>query len=431
MKRPIYLILIFIFFSSPGFAQQFISPEEFKKLPEFKGYGLSQNDFDNIIKNLGNSQLNRSFSGGWTGGGGGGVECPHQIVSLDYWENINQLSQGFFLRNLEPLPYLEELINYSIEPFSALLAYRLRQALAMISKNWISVPSLAPIEDYGKITPALPKNKCNYVQYITRIEKHQPGKLPKAFIVANQPALEKLQNQENFITAKLNLAMIYLHEAIYLLAIDLGHADSSKTRVLTALLMSMDFQTLLRKAALYEMDYIGIISILGGTGFGSLFVTVYEDEKDFVLNQSITENEKERIKAYSAYMKKIMTLATSNVKSPQNPSKEDMKKARKAVVNYFLNEATNLQVYLAVSKRAASWYSRPLDSIDLNNRALTADTAVVPGHAVKYDQIICEFTRNRLLEYESQGYSSEIPDEDMHKVFTKAHSYCKSNNYFY
>lgn len=219
-----------------------------------------------------------SAEGGISDGGGTAVACfkskeiadkamdshgrlqenyRNQIISLSTTEMFNRYISFPVERNETATDYLQRVININIRPLSERFAEKLIKSIQLVSnfESWSVKKSLPFVNDLGH-DPHL-QNKmdinvqCKIVQVIRRTQMSLRP-IPQLRFDFDQDLFDRLGTegfqetvdnlQSIFGNLKtLNQAILILHEAVYIMAMELKQLDSSKTRRLTSLLLDKNF----------------------------------------------------------------------------------------------------------------------------------------------------------------------------------------------
>ncbi len=374
MIRPfIYITFLCLFLTTPTQAEPIelsgkldqLTQKNFFRSGEQAGSEIqNQEDLQSLLKNAGPQAR---ADGGWSGGGGGGIECDGRVYTLDYFEHKDRL------RFFQPENFVETIVNNKIRSnpkliekrelllaearkvklnthsflqqnvvsrmrfISPILTERLAKALEVVSKSgWQLVDSLPLYNDVGS---AIYPKGCKPVQLAIRFQQKIPNSLPRTVVYVDRTNLEKmlktLPPQEAFI----NLALLVLHEATYLLGMDMGQDNSNQARKITASLLSKDFYETLEMNGYWSAS---IYDRLSEFDFFSILFS-YEKTTSFE-NAHLAKRNRLRLEAFKKIQSVLMQLRiyyiniTTDVKS--------------AFLDYLLTNGSPEEVFLELGRQA-------------------------------------------------------------------------------
>lgn len=200
----------------------------------------------------------RRPAGDWKSSGGTGIVCfqtPEQAKSYDKTvaQNValsdEMVSQMTSLETLEHWERSNESFNNSLPADSLIknLNQRLLIAAPLIAVqmdavaqrihrgSWQQTGLLEPTHDADPQRPfsELPA-ECRQIQLVVRVNRVvEAGEMPDIHVYFDSRLFEKLN--------PLNQAMLEIHERLYVLARQVGHADSFRTRLLVRTLFDENF----------------------------------------------------------------------------------------------------------------------------------------------------------------------------------------------
>lgn len=175
--------------------------------------------------------------GGWSGtGGGGGVQCySSRVQALDYFEFENQRwvlpyqgeSAGSFIDRL-----LKDYFSLLSPFFTAQLEIALMKIQA---RPWIPYVNIPDTKDKGRIARSF-GSVCQSVQLAARTLDAQ--------VYFDPNLMSQIYATNPHQIATLNMVILVLHEALYLMGVEMHHSNSASSRKVVAKLLEKD---------LYEM----------------------------------------------------------------------------------------------------------------------------------------------------------------------------------
>lgn len=240
--------------------------------------------------------------GGSSNGGGGGVRFKTAegyifVVTNDYWETpvLGPLEPA--LPNESALGYLHRVLDLKIKPLDSYFYNRLIEAVGeVLIAPWNPRANLPLIPDLGNLQNPLPAGH-EAVQIAIRYSLSKPGYRPQIFIDYDPELLVQLNTE--------NLALLILHEAIYMWGTELRHQDSAKVRALAVRLLSYRGFPKIRVGKL-ELSQDQTPSVffqmeIRKLGFAN-FVELFEKETQA---HSSTDLSARRRLVYSAFIRKM------------------------------------------------------------------------------------------------------------------------------
>jgi hypothetical protein len=211
--------------------------------------------------------------GGWTGSGGGGRSCFSSSEAADQFFTNQNLSGLLWVEPLEvvsarklgkalimPFPsesveiFLERWIRETIEPVSLTLAKRIRTALTLVNTSvWINRPFLPlvrdaaiPLKELGRVVGWDPK--CRYTQFVVRMAQSNLGDVQETVLLADYNLLNFQNPQVSYQETIRNAAILRLHEALYVIKVEIAANLSLGVHNLIVHLMSQEFADFIKKA---------------------------------------------------------------------------------------------------------------------------------------------------------------------------------------
>jgi len=253
--------------------------------------------------------------GGSSNGGGGGLTCQTSngpaVLINDYWESKKYGPLYAVRDNESALQYLDRILETQIKMIDSYFYLRLKEAIGeVLEARWTAQSSLPLVSDLGELDPAIPSD-CTPVQVAIRYSFSSPGYRPEIFIDYDPVLLAKLDSQ--------NLAMLLLHEAIYVWGTELHQQNSSSVRALVNRLLSATKQPqhlMLGKLDLISNNVraISFADEIRQLGFGS-FVNLYEKE---IYLKSLTSLSAHRQLVYARMINRL-----NHDSGDQSPSTEE------------------------------------------------------------------------------------------------------------
>lgn len=272
MSKFVLLMLIFVSACSSvnqnGFRQPASNDEP--------GFGtVSQEERQRVRSAL----MAAEKDGGWTGGGGDGVACfgskgdarsalnekgalvPSAYAKIkelyvrEYWEFKNHKyasgnkSIGGSFHFIEPVKgqdadkFFDDSM-YIVQQLHPFLAARLTDAKKLMgpdARTYLENPLPYKLHDVGEVKVNIPDN-CVAVQFAIRYAKSNPGHRPKVFIDIDKKLWDLLLKKNSQKIGVINQTLLEIHEAFYLLAVELGHYNSQSARNMSAFLLSFEIQ---------------------------------------------------------------------------------------------------------------------------------------------------------------------------------------------
>lgn len=251
--------------------------------------------------------------GGWTGGGGGGgIACfPADLDRNQIFDREGRLSRharskitniyfmdfilGSTLSNRSVIrsgeswhPFLQRKIAENLRPFAPEFTRRLEQALSLIvnangSLPWEDRGALKRLNDYDMDWSHLtsmtefrqngesPEN-CFSLQMAMRFAQRSFGQMPHVFIDYDQDLFEKM-GRLNTRFGPAHQAALVLHEALYLMGVELGMTSSES-------IPSLVTHILKDKSEILDAAWLPITQILiNMNGFGD-YDRLFQEEGD-------------------------------------------------------------------------------------------------------------------------------------------------------
>lgn len=260
------------------------APVEQKRAPpSFQQYQMQgieiQKAFNQLQKDLQypiRAPETHKQDGGWAGSGGGsGVTCSTgQVQVLDYFEYRHK---NWMLPAPHELTgdYLARMITEKFHTLSPYFTSQLIKALKKIgTQNWIPFVGLPNIEDRGAVARGLGSG-CRFIQMAARV------KLPnnEYQIYYDPEVFAKLHASNSPQIATLNNAILILHEALYLMGVEINHKTSVQSRKLVAELLTPTFYEIKEQWPGYRLmkfrnflqqeDFMDFFSLFGATNASS------------------------------------------------------------------------------------------------------------------------------------------------------------------
>lgn len=249
-------------------------------------------------------QLAPEKRGGVRDGGGSGVVCFgtwEQNISRNAVDDTGQLKMSYRNRVREvwltdlfemlqgphsgafnyfkPLPgepadaYTRRLIQEHIGQYSKRFADLLNEKLNLIPfSNWEAHPEGLPfVDDIGRtenINATLTRIQhfCSFAQIVRRRFVEDPTRSQRMPLIQYDPLLLDLLKKNDSLRRddfNYQMAMLYIHEVIYLYLHGLGHDNSILTRYVTPYLMSPNFTKLFRNPRPTNFDLLFFLDRLG------------------------------------------------------------------------------------------------------------------------------------------------------------------------
>lgn len=361
MKRlnTIFLIFIILFQAGNLVAQTAQTPPvvsiknfQAPKLPLSEDLKLKLNSAQPITLDLKNN-VRKNFdiktlksNGGWNGTGGGGVACFKDAeaarAALDGAGLIKDsaISQITFLSSYEffhgrassetditkvffkPRPdenamtFLRRILFEKYNSLSPLLVENIFAALDWVEPqkwnehlNRAGMPArMSIINDMGFLDI---KPECKYVQLITRYQQSQNGELPLGFIDADKKLWSHMKAIHSPEHVVINEALLILHEALYLLGLELQHRTSVSSQMLTTVLLNEPVNQMMRQNHRPEFMYI----LMGEYEF-NLFTDILAPTYLRLLQKQVTGegpySKITRFNSYASFKKKIKEAIFNN-----------------------------------------------------------------------------------------------------------------------
>lgn len=203
-------------------------------------------------------------------GGGGGMACftnnqdadaaigmdgrvqsgqENRIARLFVFDALydGRIRTGFFpVLNAETgSSYLMRILNSEIRRANPQIAQKLAVAIAAVDPSkWLNRSSLPRYNDTGAQNPDGSLQGCpvsRYVQLVVRYERSKSGRLPDIVVDADYALLARMHATQSFEQAVINEALLILHEALYLIAVENGNWASERVRILAGDLLMKSY----------------------------------------------------------------------------------------------------------------------------------------------------------------------------------------------
>lgn len=384
--------------------------------------------------------------GGWNGGGGSGVACFENAVvannaidasghireefisqiselkTLDLWE-AEKLD--FHFLKFDDQQSAREYVMMALEklvPIVPQFASHAKAALDLVRpEKWTSDISIPRLLDEGP-SKLVPPRHCKKVQLVVRYSKTADDHFPQAFVDAHPRLLEKMRNQKREVSL-LSEATILLHEALYLLGVEMNHDNSLSTRQLTVFILSKELHEWLENfpVGIRAIKFISVLGRLGFDHYMRLFTASTQSQRSDIQKSNLQSRIQSQ-KFLSEQVDEAMWYAAGTRFIPDAKiyfqTSADSKRMSQKMMWYFARNLTQESAFLYLS----------FTLFRIGKVLLSNETLVDP----RFDQKLavstyCEqLTIWRNTEMTAPEGKSNV---DLISVLEMAHSYCASSPY--